>query len=218
MWKNLGQRDKPPCVLFVVICFGAIGLNLFTEWMSSIGMPAYITYAGSLLGYLVFTADVVCFVVFVIKEALVLIRQIVQGWPEEQAMIGAALTQDDRATGAAQVLYRTETLDDRKPAQTWYEKATIRFYIRSLPLAVCFIGMAGLAEVLMSSIHRTTFAISPLQFKILVISGVVLAIGCGLGLLVTIVEGVSHLSRRRGNINKHSAQTTVRSRPKTPRH
>jgi hypothetical protein len=54
-------------------------INLFTEWMSSIGMPDYITYAGSLLGYLVFTADVVCFVVFVIKEALVLIRQIVQG-------------------------------------------------------------------------------------------------------------------------------------------
>ena len=47
--------------------------------MSSIGMPAYIIYAGSLLAYLVFTADVVCFVVFVIKEALVLIRQIVQG-------------------------------------------------------------------------------------------------------------------------------------------
>ena len=31
------------CVLFVAICFGAIGLNLFTEWMSSIGMPIYIT-------------------------------------------------------------------------------------------------------------------------------------------------------------------------------
>jgi hypothetical protein len=117
--------------------------------------------------------------------------------------IGAALTQDDGATGAAQVLYRTETLEDRKPAQSRYEKATIRFYIRSLPLAVCFIGMAGLVEVLLSSIHRTAFAISPLQFKILVISGIVLAIGCGLGLLVTIAEGVSHLSRRWGNIDKH---------------
>jgi hypothetical protein len=128
--------------------------------------------------------------------------------------IGAALTQDDGATGAAQVLYRTETLDDRKPAQSRYEKATIRFYIRSLPLTVCFISMAGLVEVLFSSIHRTTFAISPLQFKILVINGAVLAIGCGLGLLVTIVEGVSHLSRRWGNIT--DAQTTDRSRPKTP--
>ncbi len=42
-------------------------------------MPAYITIAGSLLEYFVFTVDVVCFVVFVIKEALVLIRQIVLG-------------------------------------------------------------------------------------------------------------------------------------------
>jgi hypothetical protein len=117
--------------------------------------------------------------------------------------IGAALSQDDRATGAAQVLYRTETRNDRKPAQRRYEKATIRFYIRSLPIAVCFIGMAGLVEVLLSSIHHTTLAISPLQFKILVISGVVLAIGCGLGLLVTIAEGVSHLSRRWGNVDKH---------------
>jgi hypothetical protein len=67
------------CALFVAICFGAIGLNLFTEWMSSIGMPTYITTAGSLLAYFVFTIDVVCFVVFVVKEALVMIRQIVQG-------------------------------------------------------------------------------------------------------------------------------------------
>jgi hypothetical protein len=116
--------------------------------------------------------------------------------------IGAALTQDEGATGAAQVLYRTETLDDRKPADSRYEKATIRFYIRSLPLMACFIGVAGLVEVLLSSIYRTTFAISPLQFKILVISGVVLAIGCGLGLLVTIAEGVSHLSRRWANVDK----------------
>jgi hypothetical protein len=46
--------------------------------MNSIGMPVYITYAGSLLEYLVFTADVLCFVVFVLKEAIVLIRQIIQ--------------------------------------------------------------------------------------------------------------------------------------------
>lgn len=66
------------CILFVIICFGAIGLYLFTEWMISIGMPIYITYAGNLLTYLVFTADVVCFVVFVLKEAIVLIRQIIR--------------------------------------------------------------------------------------------------------------------------------------------
>jgi len=66
------------CVLFVAICFGAIGLNLFTQWMSSIGMPIYITYAGSVLEYLVFTADVICFIVFVVKEAIVLICQIIQ--------------------------------------------------------------------------------------------------------------------------------------------
>jgi hypothetical protein len=66
------------CVLFVIICLGAIGLNLFTVWMNSIGMPIYITSAGGLLEYFVFTADVVCFVVFVIKEAIVLIRQIIQ--------------------------------------------------------------------------------------------------------------------------------------------
>lgn len=65
------------CVLFVAVCFGAIGLNLFTRWMSGLGMPVYITYAGSLLEYFVFTIDVLCFVVFVIKEAVVLIRQIV---------------------------------------------------------------------------------------------------------------------------------------------
>ena len=66
------------CVLFAIVCFGAIGLQLFTQWMNSIGMPVYITYAGSLLEYLVFTADVLCFVVFVLKEAIVLIRQIIQ--------------------------------------------------------------------------------------------------------------------------------------------
>jgi len=65
-------------VLFAIVCFGAIGLQLFTQWMNSIGMPVYITYAGSLLEYLVFTADVLCFVVFVLKEAIVLIRQIIQ--------------------------------------------------------------------------------------------------------------------------------------------
>ena len=46
--------------------------------MSSIGMPIYITYAGSVLEYLVFTADVICFIVFVVKEAIVLICQIIQ--------------------------------------------------------------------------------------------------------------------------------------------
>jgi hypothetical protein len=66
------------CVLFVTVCFGAIGLDVFTGWMNSIGMPIYITYAGSLLEYFVFTVDVVCFVVFVLKEAVLLIRQILQ--------------------------------------------------------------------------------------------------------------------------------------------
>ena len=65
------------CALFVVVSFGAIGLNLFTRWRESIGMPTYITYGGELLAYLVFTIDVVCFVVFVIKEAVVLVRQII---------------------------------------------------------------------------------------------------------------------------------------------
>ena len=52
--------------------------------MVSIGMPAYITYAGSLLEYFVFTVDIVCFVVFVLKEAIVLIRQIVY-WQTAQS-------------------------------------------------------------------------------------------------------------------------------------
>jgi hypothetical protein len=40
-------------------------------------MPIYITYAGSVLEYLVFTADVLCFIVFVVKETIVLIYQII---------------------------------------------------------------------------------------------------------------------------------------------
>ncbi len=64
-------------LLFVVVCFGAIGLALFTRWMESISMPVYITYGGELLAYLMFTLDVICFVVFVVKEAGVLIRRVI---------------------------------------------------------------------------------------------------------------------------------------------
>ena len=66
------------CVVFGVICFGAIGLHFFTNWMTFIGMPVYITYAGNVLAYFLFTADVVCFVVFVIKESVVLIYRIIR--------------------------------------------------------------------------------------------------------------------------------------------
>jgi hypothetical protein len=64
-------------VLFVVVCFAVIGLSLFTRWTGSIGIPIYITHGGELLAYFVFTIDVICFVVFVIKEAVVLVRRII---------------------------------------------------------------------------------------------------------------------------------------------
>jgi hypothetical protein len=66
------------CALFIVLCFGAIGLNLFTRWMVHLGMPVYITSVGSLLECLIFTTDVLCFVVYVIKEAALLIHQIMR--------------------------------------------------------------------------------------------------------------------------------------------
>jgi hypothetical protein len=66
-------------VLFVTVCLGAIGLNFVTRWMESIAIPIYITLGSELLAYLVFIVDVICFVVFVIKEAMVLVRQIIRG-------------------------------------------------------------------------------------------------------------------------------------------
>jgi hypothetical protein len=64
--------------LFMIICFVAIALNLFTDWMVWFGTPAYITSVGRILEYLIFAADVMCFVIYVIKEASLLIYQIVQ--------------------------------------------------------------------------------------------------------------------------------------------
>lgn len=39
------------CLLFVLILMGAVGINLFTTWMSSIGMPLYITYPSGVMEY-----------------------------------------------------------------------------------------------------------------------------------------------------------------------
>ena len=137
------------------------------------------------------------------------LREVVRSYFQPLRSIGRdirdALTKDDPTPAAAQVLYR-EIPDDGKPAQRWYQETKIRFYIRRLPTAVCFVGIVGIlgvcCAVLLSSIHDTTPAISALQYKILVISAVLLAIGWGVGLLMTIAEGVFHL-RRKWGIDKH---------------
>jgi hypothetical protein len=67
------------CVLFAAICIGALALALFTRWLATAGAPSYVTEAGALLEYFVFIVDVICFITFVLREAITLIHQII--WP-----------------------------------------------------------------------------------------------------------------------------------------
>ena len=72
------------------------------------------------------------------------LREVVRSYFQPLRSIGRdirdAITKDNRAPAAPQVLYR-EIPNDGKPAQGRYHETTIRYYIRRLPTAVCSVGL-----------------------------------------------------------------------------
>jgi len=65
-------------VLFAVVAGVAYFLSLGTEWLHQHGFPDHLYLAAWGVTELLYGLDVLCFVVFVVAEAVKLIREIVQ--------------------------------------------------------------------------------------------------------------------------------------------
>lgn len=66
-------------VLFGAVALVALAVYFFTEWMRSIGAPYEIWIVCYAVSELIFWLDVLCFVVFVLAEVWLLLREIWQG-------------------------------------------------------------------------------------------------------------------------------------------
>jgi len=69
-------------LLFILVSLAAVLLHLFIDWLAYIKMPIYIIYPCGLLEYFVFALDFVCYIVYCIAEAHMLLRAIAMsaGW------------------------------------------------------------------------------------------------------------------------------------------
>lgn len=67
-------------ILFAAVALVAVGLWWFTDWLGKQGVPYHISFVSGLMAELLFYLDVMCFAVFVIGEAIRLIRDIILSW------------------------------------------------------------------------------------------------------------------------------------------
>ena len=63
-------------VLFTAVALVAAGLWLLAQWLKNIGLPYHIWFVAEAITDLLFYLDVLCFIVFVVGEAIKLIREI----------------------------------------------------------------------------------------------------------------------------------------------
>jgi hypothetical protein len=63
-------------ILFVVMCGASVGVYLSTVWMTLMGMEPHVIKVGEYIGYLIFVVDVVCYVAYVLSEAIDLLKNI----------------------------------------------------------------------------------------------------------------------------------------------
>jgi len=67
-------------LLFAAVALVSVALWAFTGWLGNQGVPYHISFVTGLMAQLVFYLDVLCFGVFVIGEAIGLIRDMITSW------------------------------------------------------------------------------------------------------------------------------------------
>src|SRR5271157_5263098 len=86
-WSDVMETLKPAAqfalhsivgiVLFVIVGFGAFFVDRLTHWLGAMGAQPAIVLVLSGLAYFLFAIDVLCFVVFMIKECLVFVFEMI---------------------------------------------------------------------------------------------------------------------------------------------
>jgi len=62
--------------IFAIVAGAAVLLNKFNEYVLEQHVPSYISFTLPLIEFLTFAVDTILFVVFILKEAYVLLRKI----------------------------------------------------------------------------------------------------------------------------------------------
>ena len=63
-------------VLFCIVGSAAVLLHLFNEWLEHTGISEYIRTVMHAFEFLVFAVDAVCFVVFIIRQGAIPVREL----------------------------------------------------------------------------------------------------------------------------------------------